>query len=84
MNVGGIPRSLMWRDLRAVSRELAEELAPAAELWLVINKGADPVKITLYTSRWFRPNLMIGMTPKPIHGVCFLGARRRAYLRLCS
>ena len=48
MNVGGIPRSLMWRDLRAVSRELAEELAPAAELWLVINKGADPVKITLY------------------------------------
>jgi hypothetical protein len=35
MDAGGIPRSLTWRDLRAVSRELAEELALAPELWLV-------------------------------------------------
>ena len=35
MNAGGIPRSLTWRDLRAVSREVAEELALPPELWLV-------------------------------------------------
>ena len=35
MDAGGIPRSLTWRDLRAVSHELAEELALLPELWLV-------------------------------------------------
>ncbi len=35
MDAGGIPRSLTWRDLRTVSRELADELALPPELWLV-------------------------------------------------
>ncbi len=35
MDAGGIPRSLTWRDLRSVSRELAEALALPPELWLV-------------------------------------------------
>ena len=34
MNASGIPRSLTWRDLRAVSREMADELALPLELWL--------------------------------------------------
>jgi len=34
-NASGIPRSLTWRDLRAVSQELAQELALPLELWLV-------------------------------------------------
>ena len=35
MNAVGIPRSLTWRDLRSVSRKIAEELALPPELWLV-------------------------------------------------
>lgn len=35
MAAGGIPRSLTWRDLRAVSCELARELGLPPELWLV-------------------------------------------------
>ena len=35
MDADGAPRSLTWRDLRAVSRELAGELALPPELWLV-------------------------------------------------
>ena len=35
MDAGGTPRSLTWRDLRAVSRELAKELGVPPELWLV-------------------------------------------------
>ena len=32
---GGHPRSLSWRDLRAVSRELGMEMGVASELWVV-------------------------------------------------
>ncbi len=35
MAAGGIPRSLTWRDLRAVSCELAKELGVPPELWLM-------------------------------------------------
>ncbi len=35
MSAGGIPRSLTWRDLRAVSSELAKELGLPPELWLL-------------------------------------------------
>src|SRR3954453_3026464 len=35
MAADGIPRSLTWRDLRAVSCELAKELGVPPELWLV-------------------------------------------------
>ncbi len=35
MAAGGIPRSLTWRDLRAVSCELAKQLGVPPELWLV-------------------------------------------------
>ena len=35
MSEGGVPRSLTWRDLRAVSFELAKELGLPPELWSV-------------------------------------------------
>ncbi len=34
-DAGGMPRSLTWRDLQAVSCELAKELGVPPELWLV-------------------------------------------------
>jgi len=35
MGASGVPRSLTWRDLRAVSLEMAKELGLPPELWLV-------------------------------------------------